>query len=339
MRMKKTQVLPSENGFHPYGAFKNPHVQSVIASLRLRYPLVRFQARKMLKAACSHILDCGDGVRLQGYFSGHDPPASDLAILIHGWEGSSESAYLVSAGGYLWKQGFDLFRLNLRDHGPSHHLNPELFHACRLDEVIGAVRAIQKRFARKRTFLAGFSLGGNFALRVAAQAPAAGIHLERAVAVSPVLNPKRTLDALETGWPVYHGYFMKKWRESLRKKRACFPDLDGLDEIGRFDSLREMTDYFVRRHTDMGQIHAYLDGYAITGERLARLKVPSHIIASQDDPVIPWEDLERLAPNPALSIELLPHGGHCGFIEGIGLKSWAEKRLVGLFREQAPPIC
>ena len=35
-------------------------------------------------------------------------------------------------------QGFDVFRLNLRDHGTSHHLNPELFHSNRISEVVGA---------------------------------------------------------------------------------------------------------------------------------------------------------------------------------------------------------
>ena len=36
-------------------------------------------------------------------------------------------------------RGYDVVRLNLRDHGDSHHLNPEIFHSCRIAEVVGAV--------------------------------------------------------------------------------------------------------------------------------------------------------------------------------------------------------
>ena len=34
---------------------------------------------------------------------------------------------------------YDVARLNLRDHGDSHHLNDEIFHSCRIAEVVGAV--------------------------------------------------------------------------------------------------------------------------------------------------------------------------------------------------------
>ena len=64
--------------------------------------------------------------------------------------------------------GFEVVRLNLRDHGATHHLNRELFHSCRLPEVVGAVRALALRFPGMPLVLAGFSLGGNFMLRVAA---------------------------------------------------------------------------------------------------------------------------------------------------------------------------
>ena len=47
-------------------------------------------------------------------------------------------------------RGFDVVRLNLRDHGETHHLNRDLFHSCRLPEVVGAVRALQQCFRAGR---------------------------------------------------------------------------------------------------------------------------------------------------------------------------------------------
>ena len=153
----------------------------------------------MLACAETQVVECGDGVLLGHYSSqvAADAAGADLAILLHGWEGSADSMYVLSLGSYLFELGCDVYRLNFRDHGPSHHLNEEIFHSCRLDEVVGAVRAIQRAIPQPRVTIAGFSLGGNFALRVAARAPAAGITLERAIAICPVLRPHSTMDVLE----------------------------------------------------------------------------------------------------------------------------------------------
>src|SRR5205823_1816809 len=83
-----------------------------------------------------------------------------------------------------------------------------LFHSCRLPEVIGAVRALQQHLEGTALRLVGFSLGGNFMLRVAAQAREAGLDLAQVIAVSPVLDPAQTLTALERGLPGYERYFV-----------------------------------------------------------------------------------------------------------------------------------
>ncbi len=181
---------------------------------------VRSRAHALQAAAREEILDCGDGIRLHGVYSPHPRAGRGLAILIHGWHGTADSAYLLSAGAHLFARGFSVFRLHLRDHGPSHHLNRELFNSARLPEVVAAVRRITGLHPHEHTFLGGFSLGGNFALRVALAAPAAGIALERVVAVCPVLDPARTMEALERS-PVYHEYFRRKWRKAAAAEAAA----------------------------------------------------------------------------------------------------------------------
>src|SRR5262245_29450359 len=167
--------------FAPPAWLVNAHLQSIVPSLRLRRPLLLRRSRRMLDCAQTQIVDCGEGVRLLGHYSSQAAaerePARELVILLHGWEGSADSMYVLSLGSYLFDLGCDIYRLNFRDHGPSHHLNEEIFHSCRLDEVVGAVAAIQRAIPHRRLTLAGFSLGGNFALRVAARAPPAVIEL------------------------------------------------------------------------------------------------------------------------------------------------------------------
>lgn len=320
------------NEFTPPLLLKSRHTQSILNSLKLRRPIVLQRAKHMLRCSSSHILDCGDGVRLQGYYSRHNSGENDLCILIHGWEGSSESSYLLSAAGHLWSRGMDIFRLNMRDHGPTHHLNEGLFHSCRIREVVGAVKCIENLFPHKRLFLGGFSLGGNFAMRVALNAPNAGIQLHHVIAVCPVLYPPHTMTALETGFPIYHFYFMKKWRDSLRIKYRLFPHLTAIERVSEFKTIGRMTDFFVRNFTELPDLMTYLKGYAICDDTLAPLAVSSTIIASLDDPIIPSSDIKRLADPNCLSIRTYARGGHCGFLMDYQLNSWVDGQMACIFQ-------
>ncbi len=280
------------------------------------------------------VLDCGDSVRLMGRFA--DPPAAAaaagatrrLAVLLHGWEGSSESLYILSIAELLHQRGFSVIRLNLRDHGGTHELNRDLFHSCRLPEVIGAVARLQALYPDHRLSLAGFSLGGNFCLRVGANAREAGIRIARIVAVCPVLDPATTLDALERGPSMYSRYFMFKWRRSLLLKQAAWPGTYDFGELIRDPSLTGMTERMVLKYTDFPDLAAYLRGYAITGSVLASLEAPAHIITSADDPMILSHDLERLSRPVSLELTVTAHGGHCGYMDAIRGPSWIDRRIV-----------
>nr|WP_306673931.1 alpha/beta fold hydrolase [Tahibacter caeni] len=305
---------------------RNPHVQSVLASSGVRRWLLRGRRAALEARSEELILDCGDGVRLQGFHSRQDvrAQARGLVVLLHGWEGSVQSSYLLHTGARLLAEGWDVFRLNFRDHGDTHHLNAEMFHSCRLDEVVGALQEIARRFAPRPMAVAGFSLGGNFALRVALRAPAAGLPLSYALAVCPALHPPAILEAIERAPWFYHAYFMRKWRESLRRKQRLFPESARFSAAELGSSMRELTRTMVQRHTDFGSLDAYLDGYSIAGDRLADLAVPATILTASDDPIIPVDGFRALKLAPATELEIAPAGGHCGFISDFSLRSWTE---------------
>jgi len=295
------------------------------------------RARQLLACSQDRIVDCGDGVRLLGHYSSREAlglePAKQLAILLHGWEGSADSMYVLSLGSHLFDRGCDIFRLNFRDHGPSHHLNEDIFHSCRLPEVVGAVREIQRSLPQLPLTIAGFSLGGNFALRVAAKATSAGIQLQRAIAICPVLRPHHTMDALENGSFIYQQYFITKWKQSLRLKQRLFPQRFDFTAILQQRSIKDMTQVMVERYSDFADLDAYLNGYALTGDVLAPLTMPAHILCALDDPIIPSRDLTELARTPWLHVNAVANGGHCGFMDRFGKESWADReaaRLMGL---------
>lgn len=254
-----------------------------------------------------------------------------MAVLLHGWEGSAHSNYMLAAGARLFDAGFDVFRLNFRDHGDTHHLNPGLFHSCRLDEVIHALGDMQRRLNVSNWQIAGYSLGGNFALRVARHGPARGLELRQAFAVCPVIDPASVLTAMEQGPSLYETYYVRKWARSVRAKQAHFPDRYDYEEWHRLAGLRERTEYFATRYYDFDSLEEYLEGYSVADERLRALEVPSVILTSQDDPVCPVSDLARLPERRELAIHVTRHGGHCGFLKNWKLESWAEDRIVEQF--------
>jgi len=314
--------------FEPPPGLRHRHVQSLLAGWPWRQRWLGPRAAGLLAASRDEIVDCGAGVRLLGHFSAQPAESRGLAILLHGWEGSAAASYVLSVGGLLHDAGFEIFRLNFRDHGETFALNEELFHSCRIDEVVGALAAITARHPAKRTFVVGHSLGGNFALRAAARAPAAGIALTKVVAICPVLRPASTMRALEDGLWIYRSYFLRRWRRSLLAKAACFPGLYDFGDLRRFPTLTETTEFFATRYARFPDLDSYLNGYAITGDALARLAVPAKIIAAADDPVIPIADLDDLAASQALTVEVFPHGGHCAFLEDYRLRSWVDRAVL-----------
>jgi predicted alpha/beta-fold hydrolase len=320
--------FPLDPSFRPARGLRGRHLQTILPNWPLRRARVERRAIPMRAASEDLLLDCGDGVTLQAFHAsparrGREP-GKRLAVLLHGWEGSADSTYLLSLAQTLFENGFEVVRLNLRDHGATHHLNRELFHSCRLPEVVGAVRTLATRFRGSPMVLAGFSLGGNFMLRVAAHPEGRQFPIERVIAVSPVLDPAATLLNLEQGMAIYHGYFVRKWSRSLAMKQMAWPDLYDFEELLKVRNLREMTRQLVLSHTEFPSMEDYLAGYAITGGRLTTLSAPATVLTALDDPIIAAVDLARLARSPHLDIITTAHGGHCGFIESMGDTTWID---------------
>ena len=318
------------NTFNPPFYLRNPHVQTVLNSKgprRLRASLV---SRKL---STQHLtLEADDGTRLIAELDRASRPKDTLVVLLHGWEGSSRSCYMYTTAAQLLADGFDVLRLNLRDHGDSHHLNRELFNSTRSAEVASALVRFVAEHGYEQVFIGGYSLGGSFALRIAADR-GAEMNLKAAFGVSPPIDPARAMDALNRGPRTYEQYFFTKWRDSLWRKLKHFPDYDYADELSTARSIDDLNRIFIPRYTVYQTIDEYFAAYALVGDRLAGLEMPAHLIASEDDPIIPVVDIERIDPNKNLHIETHRHGGHCGFIENLTAKSWVERRIVELVNQ------
>lgn len=317
--------------FRPPYFLRNPHVQSILNSVGPR----KFRAKRLITQLDSQmlILQTAKGVRLAAEFDRASITAkanNALVILLHGWEGSSKSAYSVTTAKTLLDAGFDVLRLNLRDHGDTQHLNREIFNSTMTDEVADAMAIFLEDHRYPTVFLAGFSLGASFTLRIATdRGPELG--LTAAVAVCPPVDPTGAMDAMSKTLVIYEKYFFHRWTTSLRKKLKHFPEHDFGAELSQAKTLDDLNATFIPRFTPYADVRSYFESYTLIGDRLKALSIPAHLIASLDDPIIPAADLTKINCPEHLSVEVHQYGGHCGFIQSAAAHSWVETRLVELF--------
>lgn len=271
------------------------------------------------------VLHCDAGVRLLAKVHIPPDPPRAVVVVLHGWEGSADAPYMVAVARRLASRGCITVRINFRDHGGTQALNQGLFHSCRIHEIVSAVAVVGRAYANLPLYLTGFSLGGNFALRVAARLtnPA----LTRVLAVCPVLHPPHTMQALENGLWIYKQYFLRRWRRSLAAKAAAFPEIYRFGDLRRLRTLTDTTSYFVENYTSFDSLEQYLHGYSIVDGRLDAVTTPSVVVLSADDPVNPAADAQRLGSNPALHVQVLPNGGHCGLLQDYRLRSWLNESI------------
>ena len=307
---------------------RSASIQTLLAGTSIR----KWGANPMLEAAQDVVLHPIDDVGLQGFYSPQPSGKSrGLVMLLHGWEGSSSSAYILSTGRFLYKHGFSVFRLNYRDHGESHHLNPGLFYAVLLDEVFNAVHLVSDYESELPFYLVGFSMGGNFALRIARKCVESPIdNLSHVVSISPVLDPEKSTYAIDDVY-LLRRYFLKKWQRSLQKKQVCFPDLYDFSDVLALDTIAGMTEMMLARYSDYESAPVYFSHYAVLKDALADVNVPVTIIAAQDDPIIPVEDFYDLKLNSLTDLIVHRYGGHNGFLESLSGRAWYEQKLLEIF--------
>ena len=322
------------NTYKPPSILRSALLQTVLASRKIRTygtQTVRRQARELR-------LETPEGVRLQAFYTPQPKTnTSSTAVIIHGWEGSAESAYVLCVARHLFNNGYGVCRLNLRDHGDTHHLNQGLFYATRLEETHAAVSQIAATAGSGPLYLVGFSMGGNFALRIGMACRTQPIpQLQHIAAISPVLNPDRSTTAVDR-FPMIRRYFMKKWKRSLRRKAELFPQAYNFTDALKDQTIRRMSEQLIERYSKFKSLADYFEAYTLTGERLQTLHVPATIITAQDDPIVPVEDFGGLRLNAKSELIIHRYGGHSGFIENLTLTAWHERKLPSVLHGSSYP--
>ncbi|MDQ3071483.1 MAG: alpha/beta fold hydrolase [Acidobacteriota bacterium] len=268
-----------------------------------------------------------------------DRQARTTIVVMHGLEGSSDAHYMRGVADKAWRAGLNVVRLNQRNCGDTEHLTPGLYHSGLTDDPRAVMQELIDRDGLRAIVLAGYSMGGNVMLRLAgelgADAPAA---LKGVAAVSPVIDLAACVAAIEKpGNYVYQWNFMRNLRARMLRKARAFPAIFDLAPLAGLRTIRGFDDTYTAPHNGFGDAANYY--YQASALRvISRIAVPALIIAAADDPFVPASifDEPDVRANPLVQVEVLPHGGHCGFVaarEADDDGYWAESAIVAFASE------
>jgi predicted alpha/beta-fold hydrolase len=256
-------------------------------------------------------------------------------VLLHGLEGSSESAYMFGTAEKAFVSGFNVIRLNQRNCGGTEKLTPTLYHSGLSGDIAGVLLELIKQDGLPEIFASGFSMGGNLVLKMAGEfRDAAPLELRAIVAIAPALDLAACADALAQPRNfLYNRHFVKSLKKHMRYKSSLYPDLFPLEfsSFRRIRTVRDFDDVVTARFCGFRDAADYYKRSSASN-LISAIKRPTLILTAQDDPFVPFGPFQNSAiqENPYITFIAPPHGGHCAFIseERGADRFWAEARIV-----------
>jgi uncharacterized protein len=313
---------------------RNGHAMTV-------YSWARTRVFPGLPPASARHFDVEPGTRVLAHcYWQAEPAAHPVLIMLHGLEGSSSAHYMRGIADKAYARGFSAILLNQRNCGGTEHLSTSLYHSGLTQDVDHVIREIAAE-GISRVIVAGYSLGGNLALKLAGDygdtPPAA---LGGVCAVSPVLELAACVRALERRQNfVYQWNFVRGLKARMRRKALTHPGRYPIARLADVRSVRQFDELFTAPHFGFAGADDYYHR-ASAMRVIDRIRVPALIITAEDDPFVPVEPFRdpRLTGNPHITLIVTPHGGHCGFIASATATDdgyWAEQQVVAFAERTA----
>jgi hypothetical protein len=255
-------------------------------------------------------------------------------MALHGLNASSTAHYMRGIATKAFERGMNVVRLNQRNCGDTEHLSAGLFHSGLTADAKHVIDELTSVDGLPSISVAGYSLGGNLALKLAGEyGDRPPVVLRNVVAVSPIMEISLCVHALERpGNAIYQWNFVRDLKRRMRRKQRYWPRRFDLSRLGQIRTVRAFDDEYTAPHFGFADAEDYY--HRASAMRVVdRIRVPALIVTAEDDPFVPAEPFRHpaVAGNPHITLVLCQHGGHCGFVgprNGEDDGYWAERQIV-----------
>ena len=243
-------------------------------------------------------------------------------MIVHGLGGSADSRHPVETARAALQRGWTVARLNLRNCGGTAALASTLFNAVQSDDIGAVLRALDRHELPRPFAVLGFSLGGTLTLRYAGRADD-----DCAADAVAVVNPPIDLAASariidRPGNTVFKLGYTHSLCEMLNEIRAHRAVPGPPARWLRIRSIRRFDELYVVPSAGFGSTDEYYAA-ASASPVLDRIRRPTLVIASRNDPLVPVETFEvHHGGNQQVRYHHPSQGGHMGYW-GTGGKFWA----------------
>jgi predicted alpha/beta-fold hydrolase len=291
-----------------------------------------------LPAPTRRYFDVAPGARVAAACHWQPQPWQHTTLVaLHGLNGSSDAHYMRGLAAKAFARGMNVVRLNQRNCGDTEHLAEGLFHSGLTADAAHVVHDLSTVDGLPAIAVAGYSLGGNLALKLAGEygrhAPAA---LVGVAGVSPIIEISECTRALERpSNAIYQWNFVRDLKRRMRRKDTVRPGAFDLTNLSSIKTVRDFDETYTAPYFGFRDAEDYY--HRASAMRVVdRIHVPALVITAEDDPFVPSQPFRdpKVAGNPQIDLRVLPHGGHCGFV---GVRSatddgyWAEDEIVRFF--------
>lgn len=253
-------------------------------------------------------------VRLTGLLS-EVAGSETIVLIVHGLSGNATSPYCASAAQAAAKAGFSSLRLSLRG---ADYSGEDILHGGITQDLWAALAA--PAIARyKHVLLLGYSVGGHIAMRAAIEQVDA--RLRAVAAICPPLDLHHATRAFDH--PARRPYRLhifrslnKAYAATARRGRVHVPPA----VVARARSCRERDSLTVVIRFGFRSAEDYYERESVAS-RLHRLRIPSLVVASRQDPLVPAETVFSAiaGASSALSTMWVEPGGHVYFPKRLDL--------------------
>lgn len=274
-------------------------------------------------------------------------PQCGAVLMLHGICGCHAAPYMVRFQRRLGQLGIRTFRLDMRGCGDSAPLCRTITHAGRSEDVVAAIEFIARLIddADSPIGAVGVSLGGNQLLLTAGRVgngfhtpPLGWDRVGPILAVAPPLDLQLCSDAMQSArLRFYNWYFIKHLLRRASPQLRSREDYQQMLRLPRPRTLRHFDREFTAPLAGFESEQDYY-GQASAAKVINDINVPTLVVTSDDDPLVPVESFAPVAQQSSdretgsVRLHVSKGGGHHGYLKR-DRTSWSDDLVSAFFKE------